>query len=123
MKKLKITEATVTAQIKLAAGMIGLGPAWKGLLFKHWSGMGSRPGVSDLIGTLPPYGRAVFIEIKRPGKEATPAQVEFLALMKRAGAVTGVVHSVEEFRDVLLNAGYSPASKLMTWKSQGLLFD
>lgn len=106
------TEADLTAQVKIALNVIGLGKNFKGPVFKHWSGMGSRKGVSDLIGTLPPYGRAVFIELKRPGREATPDQVEFLRIMKRAGAVTGVAHSVAEVRDILLAAGYKPARRL-----------
>ena len=109
------SEAIVTAEIKFALEFIGLG-GFKESFFKHWSGMGSRKGVSDLIGTLPPYGRAVFIEIKRPGRDATPDQAEFLRLMKRSGAVVGVVHSVAELRDILLNAGFKPAEKLRGWK-------
>jgi len=118
MKKLQITEAIVTAQVKIACNLIGLGPDFKGPIIKHWAGMGSRKGASDLMGTLPPFGRAVYIELKRPGKEPTPAQEDFLRIMKLAGAVVGVAHSVEEFRDILLNAGYKPAAKLRTWKTQ-----
>ena len=106
------TEADVTAQVKIAINTIGLGKNFKGSIFKHWSGMGSRKGVSDLCGTLPPYGRSVYIELKRPGKEATPDQVEFLRIMKAAGAVTGVAHSVAEFLDILIAGGYKPARRL-----------
>ena len=112
------TEADVTAQVKIALGLIGLGFNFRGSIFKHWSGMGSRKGVSDLCGTLPPYGRAVFIELKRPGRDATPDQAEFLRIMKAAGAVTGVAHSVMEVRDILIAAGYKPARRLNLWKSR-----
>ena len=108
-----ISEAQVTKDIKWATEFIGLSD----VIFKHWSGMGSKPGVPDLIGTLPPFGRAIYIEIKRPGKEATENQKEFLYHMKRAGAIVGVVHSVAEFRDILINAKYKPAHKLDHWKA------
>lgn len=112
----KILEADVTAEIKFALEYIGL-EGFEGPVMKHWSGMGSRKGVSDLIGTIPPFGRSMYIEIKRPGKEATPAQLKFLTIMKRAGAIVGVVHSVAELRDILINAKYKPAHKLDNWKA------
>ena len=109
-KKIK-TEAQVTAEIKFALAVIGL-EGFEGPVMKHWSGMGSRKGVTDLIGTLPPYGRALWIEIKRPGREATETQNEFMAIMKKAGGIVGVVRSVPELRDLLLHAGYKAAEKL-----------
>ena len=111
----KKSEAEVTRSIKWALTYIGL-EGFHGPFMKHWAGMGSRKGVSDIIGTLPPYGRAVYIEIKRPGKEATDDQAKFLRIMKRNGAVVGVAHSVGELRDILLNAGFKPAHKLEGWK-------
>lgn len=53
------------------------------------------PGHSDIAGTLP-GGRAFYIEVKRPGQKATPKQAAFLARMASAGALVGVVHSVDE---------------------------
>ena len=110
----KKLEADVTKEIKFALEYIGLSD----FVFKHWSGMGSRPGVPDLIGTLPPFGRAIFIEIKRPGGQATDDQAKFMTTMKRAGAVVGVVHSVAELRDILINAKFKPAHKLDNWKAE-----
>lgn len=102
------TEAQVTAEIKFAIAVVGL----DGFIWKHWSGMGSRKGVSDLIGTLPPYGRGVFIEIKRPGGELSDHQIVFLRKMKAGGALVGVVRSVGDLRDLLIDAGYKSAAKL-----------
>ena len=77
--------------------------------------MGSAPGVSDIIGTIPPNGRAFFCEIKRPGGKLSPAQADFLGRMREAGAIAFMADKVETVRDVLLNAGYAPAKKLRGW--------
>lgn len=56
----------------------------------------SQAGEPDIRGVV--SGRAFFIEVKLPGKEATlrPAQAHRLALWERAGAVVGVATSVEQ---------------------------
>lgn len=53
-------------------------------------------GSADLLGVLPPSGRLVALEVKQPGKKPTPAQVAWLESVKAAGAVAGVVTSLEE---------------------------
>ena len=66
------------------------------------------PGFSDLHGALAPYGRAVYLEVKRPGlfdqvgkclrKPETPTeeQLAFLLMMHQRGAVVGVVWSASD---------------------------
>ena len=46
-------------------------------------------------------GRRVELEVKIPGKDATPVQKVALKRWHEAGAVTGVVHSLEETQDIL----------------------
>ena len=46
-------------------------------------------------------GIHVECELKRPGEEPTPLQLHRLAEWGRAGAVTAVVHSVAEMRQVM----------------------
>lgn len=47
-------------------------------------------------------GRSVFLEVKRaPGIPATPLQVAKLKKWELAGAIVGVVSSVEEVRQIL----------------------
>ncbi len=72
--------------------------------FKVHGGPFSEAGVSDLVCSLPP-GRALFIEVKVPGKLSTVTrlQTEFLNRMARTGAITGVATSVEDV-DKLLGA-------------------
>lgn len=56
-------------------------------------------GVSDLVCVVPPYGRFLGIEIKRPGyspSDVRPAQKKWLAVVRRFNGVTGIATSVEE---------------------------
>ena len=72
--------------------------------FKHWSGgqvFGrSRKGVADIIGVKKPDGTAIFLEVKLPGNEARDDQIEFLYEASSKGAITGVVHSLEEVKSL-----------------------
>lgn len=72
----------------------------------------SKKGVSDIIGTVPPTGRALFLEVKCPGKRLHPDQEKFLAWMDQAGAITGMVTSVKEAVDLLKSKGYAPAERI-----------
>lgn len=56
-------------------------------------------GVSDLICVVPPSGRFLGIEVKRPGyvpSEVRPEQTRWLNVVQRFGGVTGIAASVEE---------------------------
>jgi hypothetical protein len=55
-----------------------------------------RTGEPDLLGCLPPSGRTVALEVKQPGKKATPVQQMRLMMWEKAGAITGTVHSADE---------------------------
>ena len=58
----------------------------------HKSG---QPDVTACVG-----GRRVEIEVKRPGKHATPLQERCLRRWAAAGAVAGEAHSVQEVREL-----------------------
>ncbi len=49
-------------------------------------------------------GRMVQLEVKRPGQRATPRQLATLGAWHRAGAVTGVVTSLDEAQALLVAA-------------------
>lgn len=74
---------------------------------KIWQGAYSGRGVSDRIGTLPPSGRALYIELKAPGKYKpvtlglTQHQAKFLVEMKAAGALCIVADSVQGVLDAI----------------------
>lgn len=53
-------------------------------------------GVSDLICVVPPFGRFLGIEVKKPGQKPRDEQKRWLAVIRRHGGVTGVATTVEE---------------------------
>jgi hypothetical protein len=55
---------------------------------------GVEVGTPDVLCVL--NGRAILLEVKVPGEHARPVQQHRLGEWRRAGAVAGVVHSVEE---------------------------
>lgn len=60
----------------------------------------SRIGVPDITGVFDSV--AFGIEVKRPGQKPSAEQLGELAWMRKVGAQTAVVFSVEEARDFLL---------------------
>lgn len=79
-------------------------------------------GVADIIGVLPwcttdrmpsktlcastcGVGRFIAVEVKVPGKDATPEQASFLASVRAAGGLAFVAHSCDEVAKAL---GWTP---------------
>lgn len=62
----------------------------------RWFSTGLPPGFSDLFGVRRRDGKAVFIEVKRPGEKASSEQKHFIKTMRSFGAVAGVCYSAEE---------------------------
>ncbi len=80
----------------LATGCVGWIHVVDNRNFKH-TGLGN--GCSDTIYVVPPHGRFLAIEIKRPGyspSDVTPAQRAFLRAVRHCGGVSGIATSVEE---------------------------
>ena len=92
-----MTEQDIQNQIRAAVSPyciifrvnVGTGRTPDGRYFQT----GVPPGFSDLFGVRRSDGRAVFIEVKKPGGGASPAQKNFIAQMKAAGAIAGVCYS------------------------------
>ena len=66
---------------------------------KRWGGgmgMAGEPDIDACIG-----GRSLQLEVKRPGEKPTQLQLKRLEEWRRAGAITGVVTSVADVRDLL----------------------
>jgi hypothetical protein len=57
-----------------------------------------KSGQPDITAAV--AGRRVELEVKRPGKDATPLQQRRLSKWASGGAVVGCVHSVAEVRDL-----------------------
>lgn len=52
-------------------------------------------GIADIIGCLP-SGRFLAVEVKRPGKEPTPEQDQFLLEVNSRGGLGIVAHSIDD---------------------------
>lgn len=95
----KPLEKSIEIQIRVALAAAGV------MVMKHHvdnrghqrTGLGL--GVSDLICIVPPTGRFLAIEVKRPGyspSDVRPDQSRWLAVVGRFGAISGIASSVEE---------------------------
>ena len=63
----------------------------------------NRAGVPDLLACI--GGRFVAIEVKRPGKDATPLQRYNIGAILEAGGTAFVAHGVDEVKCELKKAG------------------
>lgn len=60
-------------------------------------GSAFQPAGLDLFGCAPALGGRMFVlEVKQPGKDATPRQAVLLEQWRRSGAIAGVVTSPAE---------------------------
>lgn len=73
---------------------------WGATSHKVHGSVFAEAGSSDLYGTLP-GGTALYLEVKVPGKKATPAQLAWLDAERRRGAIAGVVTSVAEVDELI----------------------
>ena len=61
--------------------------------------LNSSPGCSDILCCY--RGAYIALEVKRPGKKATPKQEGFLAAVRKAGGIGAVVTSVGDVERIL----------------------
>lgn len=66
---------------------------------KRWGGGMGVAGEPDIDACI--HGRSLQVEVKRPGEHPTPLQWKRLGEWRKAGAIAGVVTSVEEVRELL----------------------
>jgi hypothetical protein len=60
----------------------------------------TMPGMSDICGVLK-GGRAIFLEVKRPGQKPTRLQEQFLGRARLAGAIAEVVTDPRQIVEML----------------------
>jgi hypothetical protein len=95
------SEAEITATIRDYLRLIG---CWELKVHGH---LGQRAGVPDLIACLPPAGRLVAVEVKRPGGagnrggSVTREQRAELTAIARAGGIAIVARDLDDVRAVL----------------------
>lgn len=90
---LKQTEAEITKEIRQYLKLRGV------FHYKQWQGLGSLPGVSDIIGCY--NGRYLAIEVKRKGQNPTEKQQAFLDTVNAQGGLAFVARSVEDVMERL----------------------
>jgi len=97
-------ETAILQRVRLRASELGA-IVWRNNTGKlqdvtgRWVQFGLCTGSSDLIGIY--KGRFLAIEVKAPGKEPTPEQLNFIQQVKKAGGVAGGVTSPDELENVL----------------------
>jgi hypothetical protein len=93
------TETALVRDILRLLALHGI-PAWR----QNTGGMANpagryvafgNPGAPDISGIIPDFGRALYIEVKRPGNRPTAEQWAFLLHAQRAGAFAFWTDSVE----------------------------
>lgn len=98
-------EKAVEIQVRVALAAAGVMVMKHEVLTCHECGaspnrrQGLGIGVSDLVCVVPPHGRFLGIEMKRPGYKPSAvreAQTRWLGVVRRFGGVTGVASSVDE---------------------------
>ena len=70
---------------------------------KRWGGGMGVTGEPDIDACI--CGRSLQLEVKRPGENPTQLQVRRLEEWRKAGAVVGVVMSVDDTRSLLAKEG------------------
>ena len=70
---------------------------------KRWGGGMGVVGEPDIDACI--RGRSLQLEVKRPGENPTQLQVRRLEEWRKAGAVVGVVVSVDDTRSLLAKEG------------------
>lgn len=86
----KQAESRLQLRIRHALELHFPGSWW----MKVWGGPFQPAGVPDLIGVV--YGRFAALEVKRSRKHTSLIQRRTLMRLRRAGAIVGVVRSVDE---------------------------
>jgi|688.fasta_scaffold33127_12 Holliday junction resolvase len=87
-------ESTITKSIQVSAKARGW---W---VLKVAGGAFQRPGIPDLLCVK--HGRAVWLEVKQPGKKPTPLQTHVIGELRNiGGAVAEVVTSRTQAEEIL----------------------
>ena len=91
------TERAIETDIRIALGKACI-PCWKHHVDNRQLHTGLGIGVADLICVVPPHGRFLALEVKRPDKLHTVTRVQqiWLGIIERSGGVACVVTTVEE---------------------------
>lgn len=93
MKAVKIPEREITAQIRSVLKTFGV------FHWKVWQGLGSTPGVPDIVGIF--NGKFLGIEVKAKNGKVSPHQQRFLDNINANGGIGFVAYSAEDVMNTL----------------------
>jgi hypothetical protein len=104
------TEKAIEIQIRVAVAAAGVWVQKHNIDRRSTFGSGLGIGVADLICCVPPYGRFLGIEVKRPStrNRLSDDQKRWASAIGRFGAVVGVATSVEEALELVALARRLP---------------
>lgn len=71
--------------------------------WKVWQGMGSTPGVPDILAIK--NGKIIGIEVKTDRGKLSDKQIEFMTAMRDQGAMVFVARSAKEVEEKLMSFG------------------
>lgn len=97
MAKQKITETDIRRQIQDYLRWTG----W--FVYYNLQGLGSYPGLSDLVATK--KGKTVHVEIKKPGGRQSDKQKKFQAELEAVGGTYVVAKSIEDVEHLNIERG------------------
>lgn len=90
MKQPHISEKEITHSIRNLLKTFGI------MHWKNWQGLGSTPGVPDILAIQPDTGRFIGIEVKTSKGILSPHQERFIANIKESGGIAFVARSVDD---------------------------
>lgn len=99
-------ETIITRQIREMLRLIGID------MVKIWGGPMMERGFPDLVGEIPPGGRALYIEVKTPKGRLSEEQEAFLERKRSRGAVAFVARSPHDAIKALATVGFKPAERI-----------
>ena len=96
-----------SALVRLCIDYLQVQGAW---VYKVHGGLGSRPGVPDLLCCL--RGRLIGLECKTGRARLSAAQLVEADDLRRAGALALEIRRIDDLEDALLDAGLIPHRRL-----------
>lgn len=60
-----------------------------------------KVGSSDILGVHRTNGKMIAIEVKQKGNKPTAFQLDFLTAIQERGGIAGVVHDIDEVKELL----------------------
>lgn len=97
-------EKAIEIRIRVALATAGVWVKKHNIDRRSTFGTGLGIGCPDLVCIVPPFGRMLFVEVKRPGRKPSEEQQRWIDVVQRFGAVAGVATCEEEALELVEEA-------------------